>query len=318
MEAADLVLEGGGVKGIGLVGAYSVLQERGYEIRRVAGTSAGAIVGALIAAGMPADEMEAVMRTIDYRRFQDKDLLDRVPLLGKGLSILLEKGMYEGNYLRDWLDGHLTDLGKRTWAQLKIEDPDSSLPEERRYKLVVMVSDISRGELVRLPWDYRRYDLEPDQQLVADAVRGSMSIPIFYEPARLKDSYIVDGGMLSNFPVGVFDRSDDRPPRWPTFGIKLSARPSSMQQQKFKVDSTLDLVQALVGTMTGFYDQMHIDDECVRKRTVFVDTTGIKATDFDIDKPTQDKLFSNGRAATERFLADWKWDRYLQECRRER
>ena len=47
---ADLVLEGGGVKGIALVGAISVLEERGYEFRRVAGTSAGAIVGSLVAA----------------------------------------------------------------------------------------------------------------------------------------------------------------------------------------------------------------------------------------------------------------------------
>ena len=47
---ADLVLEGGGVKGIALVGAISVLEERGYQFRRVAGTSAGAIVGALEAA----------------------------------------------------------------------------------------------------------------------------------------------------------------------------------------------------------------------------------------------------------------------------
>lgn len=47
---ADLVLEGGGVKGIALVGAISVLEERGYEFQRVAGTSAGTIVGSLVAA----------------------------------------------------------------------------------------------------------------------------------------------------------------------------------------------------------------------------------------------------------------------------
>ncbi len=47
---ADLVLEGGGVKGIGLVGAYSELSKAGYAFHRIAGTSAGAIVGALIAA----------------------------------------------------------------------------------------------------------------------------------------------------------------------------------------------------------------------------------------------------------------------------
>jgi NTE family protein len=47
---ADSVLEGGGVKAIALVGAISILEERGYQLRRVAGTSAGAIVGSLVAA----------------------------------------------------------------------------------------------------------------------------------------------------------------------------------------------------------------------------------------------------------------------------
>ena len=61
-----------------------------------------------------------------------------------------------------------------------------------------------------------------------------MSIPFFYEPVKLdnakhKACWFVDGGMLSNFPVDVFDRTDGQPPRWPTFGIKLSARPEAAQ-----------------------------------------------------------------------------------------
>ena len=65
-KRADLVLEGGGVKGIALVGAISVLAKKGYEFHRVAGTSAGAIVGALVAAGMPPSKMTEVMKATDY------------------------------------------------------------------------------------------------------------------------------------------------------------------------------------------------------------------------------------------------------------
>ena len=72
MPKADLVLEGGGVKGIALVGAVAVLEEHGYEFNRIAWTSAGAIVGALLAAGMPTADMVGIMRSIDYTRFQDK------------------------------------------------------------------------------------------------------------------------------------------------------------------------------------------------------------------------------------------------------
>src|SRR5947207_7883969 len=112
---ADLVLEGGGVKGIGLVGAYAALTDAGYEFHRIAGTSAGAIVGALIAAGMQPPELEKVMREVDYGLFEDESFIDHLGLVGKGLSLLFEQGIYEGHYLPQWLDGLLTPLGTRTF-----------------------------------------------------------------------------------------------------------------------------------------------------------------------------------------------------------
>src|SRR5437879_9929986 len=120
---------------------------------------------------------------------------------------------------------------------LKANYPRGSIDPEQHYKCVVMTSDVTRGERVRFPWHYAVYGKDPDEQLVADAVRCSMSIPFFFDPVKFdyeaKDgpraSYMVDGGMLSNFPIDVFDRTDGRPPRWPTFGIKLSARPGAAQ-----------------------------------------------------------------------------------------
>ena len=92
-----------------------------------------------------------------------------------------------------------------------------------------MTSDVSRGRLLRLPWDYTVDNIEAGTQMVADAVRASMSIPFFFRPVILDvpksgPSVLVDGGMLSNFPVDTFDRTDGKPPRWPTIGIKLSAQ----------------------------------------------------------------------------------------------
>src|SRR5882724_4057614 len=102
-QTCDLVMEGGGVKGVGLVGALSVLNERGYSVRRVAGTSAGAIVGSLTAAGMTVADLRKTMTNLDYKRFRDKDLLDRLGLIGEGLSLLLHNGIYRGDYLHQWL-----------------------------------------------------------------------------------------------------------------------------------------------------------------------------------------------------------------------
>ncbi len=95
---ADVVLEGGGVKGIALVGALSVLMDAGYTFPRVAGTSAGAIVGALLAADTSADEMRTIMAGTDYRLFQDESWLDVFPG-GKIVSLLLDDGIYEGEIL---------------------------------------------------------------------------------------------------------------------------------------------------------------------------------------------------------------------------
>jgi NTE family protein len=324
---ADVVLEGGGVKGIGLVGALSVLEETGYRFEKVAGTSAGAIVGSLVAAGAATGELRGIMEGLDYLKFKDRGLLDRFGILGKGLSLLLENGVYEGAYLSQWLGGLLEQRGVTTFGDLRLDDPGTSLPEDRRYRLVVMASDISRGRLRRLPWDFReRYDLDPDGCPVSEAVRASMSIPFFYEPFRLRyvrrdedgahpeEAVLVDGGMLSNFPVDVFDRDDGKPPRWPTFGIKLSARPVAAEPPQ-DIAGPLGLVKAMVRTMTGFHDQLHLDAEDVLVRTIFVDTTGVKATDFDLDRPTQQRLFDNGRRAAEKFLAGWDFEAYKERYR---
>src|SRR5439155_22563796 len=99
---ADLVLEGGGVKGIGLVGAISILEERGYAFHRVAGTSAGAIVGALLASGMDAASLQALMREVDYTKFQDPSFLDHIRPIGEVFTLFLEKGIFKGDYLKQW------------------------------------------------------------------------------------------------------------------------------------------------------------------------------------------------------------------------
>ena len=85
--------------------------------------------------------------------------------------------------------------------------------------------------------------------------------------------------------------------------------------ERFDVKGTFGLARAMVGTMTNFHDQMHIDDPAVLARTMFVDTGHVKATDFDIDEPTQDMLFTNGLAGGNEFLTGWDFDAYVQEFR---
>ncbi len=319
LKKCDLVLEGGGVKGIGLVGAVSVLEEAGYDVQRVAGTSAGAIVGSLVAAGTPAARLAEIMAGLDWRRFQDRSLVDRIPFLGRALSIALDKGVYEGRYLREWLAERLAERGVRTFKDFEItqeQDPGSALPPEKRYRLTVIVSDVTCGVMRAFPVDYDRYGLVAGDVPVADAARASASIPFFFEPVTLRDVranrdvVLVDGGMLSNFPVEVFDRRDGRPPRWPTFGIKLSAK-GPATPPGFEVTGPASLSLALLKTLIGHTDRAHLNDPDVVERTIFVDTDGVQATDFDLDRTTADRLYQNGRTAAQEFLDSWDWDAYL-------
>lgn len=86
-------------------------------------------------------------------------------------------------------------------------------------------------------------------------------------------------------------------------------------RQKYDVQGTFSLARPMVGTMTNFHDQIHIDDPSAVARTMFVDTFGIRATDFDIDETMQDTLFKSGRQAAEAFLRDWDLETYLATYR---
>ncbi|KLU08881.1 patatin-like phospholipase family protein [Kocuria sp. SM24M-10] len=318
---ADLVLEGGGVKGIALVGAIEVLEERGYRFKRVAGTSAGSIVGALVAAGIPAKELVRIMDSVRYPDFRDGTRYTR-HTAGKALGILARNGIYLGEHLRTWLQSQLDEYGVRTFADLRYTDDERPPAPERTFKLVVTASDISRGQLRYLPWDYDDLGRDRGAQLVVEAVRASMSIPFFYRPVRWDSAdgrkvWLVDGGMLSNFPIAAFDAPPGSTPRWPTLGIKLSAHPESVQGTGYPITGPVSMTRAMLKTMTGFYDQMHIESADAQARTIFVDTGAVRATDFDLTDDDRDFLYRSGRDAAVKFLDGtptrpaWDFQQYI-------
>ena len=186
------------------------------------------------------------------------------------------------------------------------------MPPERQYSLVLTASDVSRHRLVRLPWDYAEYGLDPDEQSVADAVRASASIPFFFEPVTLRArggevSTLVDGGMLSNFPIAIFDRTDGRERRWPTFGIRLSAREGAMPTTS-PVTGPISLALAVVETMVSACDARHIENPGVQERTIFVDASQQSPVDFEITDEQESALLLAGRKASREFLGRWDFD----------
>jgi NTE family protein len=230
-----------------------------------------------------------------------------VPLSGGGLSLLLSDGVYRGAYLEQLLAGLLGDLGVRTFGDLRTGEQ----PDQFAWSLVVTASDLSRRELVRIPWDLESYGIDPDKFSVARAVHASSAIPYVFEPVRVGGATWVDGGLLSNFPVELFDRADAQP-RWPTFGIRLSARPGIPPTHP--VHGPVSLGLAAIETLVSNQDNSYIDDPCTVRRTIFVPADDVSSIDFDITAHQREALYQQGLQAGQNFLKTWNYPDYLKAC----
>lgn len=324
---ADLVLSGGGVRFIGLVGAIVALKDAGYSVQRVAGVSGGSVVGAILAAAsrgdqLTGDQVRKLALSVPLAKWRDAA---PIPFLGPVYGLLRDSGLYRGDVAHDWIRSELRNLGVRTWGDLAYDG--DNLLTERRYKAVVSVADVTIGQLVRLPWDYRRvYGLDPDEQSVADAVRASMSVPFFYRPVSLtnalgRESTLVDGGVLSNFPVSTFDRPDGREPLWPTFGIgvmsEIAAGISELVPalKPLRLFPQSSLLESLITTMLIGQDLTYISQPWVNVRAIRVNATDIGVLDFGASRAQLERLYDNGYTAAQEFLSTWDWPAYLERFR---
>jgi len=285
------VFEGGGVRGIGLIGAAGVFLEKGYRFNRVAGNSAGSIVASLIAGGYSATELRQIMMTLDYSRFADKDWKDKLPF-GMAYSLFAEKGIYEGKYLRDFVKEKLLKAPHPIRTFRDVKEKDGS------YRLQMIAADISRAKLLVLPQDIADYGIDPDDLEVADAVRMSVSIPYFFEPVQLRhvdgtECIIVDGGIVCNFPVWIYD--DDIDAGNPPVGFCLvddgETRP---------IHGVVSMLAAILETMLEARDKRYIADE--QLTTVQIPTLGIQTCDFHLSGDRQEALYLAGRKAAVKYL----------------
>jgi NTE family protein len=320
----DLVFEGGGVKGVGLAGAYVALEEQGWEPQCVAGASAGAITAALVAAGYTGAELREEVLALQLSQFKDEGWEDRIPLIGKELSILRDFGVYEGRRFLQWMTEKLDRKGVRTFGDLK---PTGSDERKRAFRLQVIASDVTHHEMLVLPRDAQKIGSTPETLSIAYAVRMSMSIPIFFEPVRHSNDstgmehLIVDGGMLSNFPVWLFDA--EQRPRFPTFGLLLVEQParttvadrlSGPQGTVSHSQSIIDYLKALAQTLTEAHDRMHVN-EAEFARTIPIPTLGVRTTDFDLSRERAQGLYDSGYDAAKAFLGSFDFEAYIAAFR---
>ena len=198
----NLVFEGGGVKGIAYVGALDVLNEEGIlqNIERVAGTSAGAMVAVLVGLGYTAEEMKDVLWNIKFRNFLDKSW----GLIRNTGRLIEDYGWYKGEFFRDLMAGYIK--AKTGDGEVTFKDIEKMRQEGKPFRDIYLIgADLSTG-LSKVFSAATTPDVK-----VADAARISMSIPLIFAAVKgIKgdDHIYVDGGLLENYAIKVFDRKD--------------------------------------------------------------------------------------------------------------
>ncbi|MGM9967292.1 MAG: patatin-like phospholipase family protein [Rummeliibacillus sp.] len=290
----DGVFSGGGIKGFAFVGALQVLEDRGIYFERVAGTSAGAIMACFIAAGYTADEIEELLDELDVATFLDSPrAFKSIPFM-RWINLYFRMGLYQGKELEKWFYEKLADKDVYTFDDL----PEGSL------KLIA--SDLTNGKMIVLPDDLEDYGVKPGSFLISKALRMSCGVPFFFQPVKMRvaggESIVVDGGVLSNFPLWLFDDENKRKGR-PMLGLKLSSAKEHMEPHKIK--NGLNLFEALFSTMKDAHDERYIS-RVHEKSIIFIPVEKYSATKFDLDDQTKEQLMVIGRNRTLQFLESWK------------
>ncbi|WP_067728080.1 patatin-like phospholipase family protein [Oceanobacillus damuensis] len=292
----DGVFSGGGVKAFAYLGVLEVLQEQNLELERVAGTSAGAIVASLIAAGYNIDEMKELINELDLSVFLDPPVLTKILPVSKWLFLYSMLGINKGAKLENWLERILANRGIHTFHDLK---PGY---------LKVVVSDLTLGKLIVMPDDLERvYGIDPSYFPVAKAVRMSAGFPFFFMPKKMpgrykKKSIMVDGGLLSNFPLWIFDNGTDIKQR-PLLGVKLTdATDNGIGPRDIK--NALDMFHALFTTMKQAHDARYISKND-KQNIIFVPVTHTDAVNFHISEKVKTELIQSGKENTVKFLSKW-------------
>jgi len=336
---ADGVFEGGGVKGIAFAGAIAAAEKDGEveEWVNVAGTSAGAIVAALLVAGYDSKGLQKILGDAKYAKFADCGPGGKW-LGGLGNALLRMRGMAPGNYFKEWMSEQLAasplakELGKDelTFADMRRRDlpkredvPEVSdeAYERAKYRLHVIASEITSGLMLLLPDALPTYQdkhgkpFDKDSFPVVDAVRMSMSYPFLFTPVTLyrdrRPYYVVDGGLLSNFPIWLFDSPH---PKRPTWGFRLHPGESAQEGLPHrKIPRPLwavPLLKAMFSAATEAWDREQMA-HVTTARTVSIPTHEVATTDFGLTKQKADNLYGWGRQAAEAFFQAPEQQTYL-------
>lgn len=282
----NLAFKGGGVLGIAYAGAIKVLEERNMlpAVQRVAGTSAGALTALILALRYNAQETYDIVSGTNFKDFEDHKNFAR---------ILTTYGVYQGETLLEWVVDKITRKGLPANATFL------DLRKAGYRDLHVFSTNLNRQNITAFS-----VDTTPNV-VVAEAVRASMSIPLFFKAWKFTgnnpdSSIYVDGGVLYNYPLSAFDSGGS--PNALTLGFYLTDLQDLAPPNDLGYDDIPHYVKYLFETLMNSQDVDFKNDPEQESRTVLVDDFGISATNFDITPAQITQLYQSGIDCTNKYL----------------
>jgi NTE family protein len=269
----NLAFKGGGVLGIAYAGALKVMEDKGLlnGIDKVAGTSAGAITAALVSLNYSAADVYTKVKETKFSSFMDHK---------NPLRIVTKYGLYEGEALLNWVQSLVTTKGLPATA---------TFADFKNHGCRDLFSFAQTPNVV-----------------VAEAVRASMSIPLFFEGWKFSnnnpnDHIYVDGGMIYNYPLTIFDSNGTPNPE--TMGFFLTNLKGTTAPNTLKYDEIFEYIKILFETMMDAQNINFKQDSDELSRTVQIDNLGISPTNFNITDAQEAALYQSGIDYTTKFLA---------------
>ena len=316
-------MEGGGVRGLAYSGALEVLDQKGIlqNIENVAGSSAGAIAGLIVALGYSSHEIDSVLQNLKIGEFNDGNFF-----FSKIRRIKKEYGIYKGEKFEAWL-ANLIEF-KTGNTDITFSDLHQMHLNDKKFKNFFCTgTNISMQRLEILSWK-----TQPNMKL-RTAVHISSCIPFYFVPVAidnlgnevsLKDTTVnytlyVDGGMLCNYPINIFDScvSKGNPLTCheviynrQTIGLKLE-RAEQIDEYKqnktdiapYEIKNMKQYSSAIMNLMMESVNRKSPDLANEKGRTIYINYGDISGRPRKVSMEEKNILHNNGEFAASRFFS---------------
>jgi NTE family protein len=313
-EIKNLVFEGAGIRGIAYAGVLKSLEEHklSSNIEKVGGTSAGAIFSLLYALGYTSEEMIEVISNTKFRKFNDGKFI----FIGGFFRTKDKYGWYRGNEFKEWLGDLIEE--KTNNSDISFED----LHNKGFKDLYVTATCLNKQKMIVLS-----YETYPKMK-VKDAVRISMSIPLYYQAVFVDSTgntyskqnkennldIMVDGGIIGNFPIQIFDTYETtsenkelRIPNFETIGVRIDSE-SQINEDKnnrelatYDITNFRDYVSALYIIVIENLNRNYLTDEDWA-RTISVSSVGISPKVKKLSKEQKELLINSGKKSCDKLF----------------